>query len=329
MRLLLSPLARVVLISRPRLLVWKKMNEAWDGKKTAEGASPLNFHLPPILLSTLCLSMKRSTVGSADDGVVVVPTRIATPRIADDTPQERRRPRRWGFIVPTSLRRWSTVDGRRGLVVAVLASLSTLVVVVVVLSSSFAAISSADVGSLGTWSSIYSLIVPPRMSSSIQEVPPCPATPWKADEDLRGKCPESFRSIPDISSTSDCATSCCRDAECITWQYRRDVGCLHGKDVRLGMEKDGVSAWCSDHAPRMWHGQRLVPRDGGDGGGDARERACDEATWNPTEEVGQCFGLGDVQKRGGGSAVECMRACCDDERCGAWQWNGEVSGAYP
>ncbi len=219
---------------------------------------------------------------------------------------------------------------------AVLTSFATLVVVVilVVLSSSFAAISSNDVVSLGTWSSFYSLTIPPR--TSIAEVPPCPAMPWKADEDLRGKCPESFRPIPDASSAHECAASCCTDSECITWQYRRDVGCLHGKDVRLGMEKDGVPAWCSDHAPRRWHGQRLVPKGGSggttpDGGGDAtdaRKRACDEATWNPTEEVGQCFGLGDVQTKGGGSATECMRACCDDDKCGAWQWNEEVSG-YP
>ena len=107
--------------------------------------------------------------------------------------------------------------------------------------------------------------------------------------------------------------------------------------MRLGMEKDGVPAWCSDQAPRRWHGQHLVPKGGAGGDGmisdgginaaDARRRACDEATWNPTEEVGQCFGLGDVQTRGGGSAGECMRACCDDDKCGAWQWNEEVSGS--
>ncbi|KAL3822861.1 hypothetical protein ACHAXA_006225 [Cyclostephanos tholiformis] len=278
---------------------------------------------------------KSGIIGLADDveDGVVLPTGIALPQIEGDTPQRRRRPRRWGGIVPSSLRRWKASGSSRGQVVAFLASFATLVLVLLVLSS-FAAISSNKVDSAGTSSSPSSLIIPPR---ALIEVPSCPTSPWKADEDLRGKCPESFRSIPDASSVPDCAVSCCNDSECITWQFRLDVGCLHGKDVRLGMEKDGVPAWCSDHAPRRWHGQRLVPRGGGkamSGGGggagadDVRKRACDEATWNPEEEVGQCFGLGDVRTGGGGSARECMRACCDDAKCGAWQWNKELGCFY-
>lgn len=280
--------------------------------------------------------MKRSGIGSADDVVdgVEVPTVIALPRNEGDASQPRRRPR--GGIVPSSFRRWTARDGGGGGKaggggrLALLASFATLAVVVLLLTA-FASISSLnDVGSVGE-SSWSSLSVPPRGGT---EVPSCPASPWKTDEDLRGKCPESFKPIPGASSVPDCAVSCCDDSECITWQYRRDVGCLHGKDVRLGMEKDGVPAWCSDHAPRRWQGQHLVSRgkekkkEGvmtSDGDADARRRACDEATWNPKEEVGQCFGLGDVRPRGGGSAGECMRACCDDEKCGAWQWNEEVS----
>jgi hypothetical protein len=254
--------------------------------------------------------MKRSGIGSADDahdGVATPTAGVVLPRNEGDAPQRRRRPR--GGMVLSSFRRWTARDG--------LALFATLAIVVLLLLLAFAAISLDDVGS--------------GVASSGIEVPSCPASPWKADEDLRGKCPESFKAIPGASSVPDCAVSCCDDSECITWQFRRDVGCLHGKDVRLGMEKDGVPAWCSDHAPRRWRGQHLVPRgkkkEKDDGGKDARRRACDEATWSPEEEVGQCFGLGDVRPRGGGSAGECMRACCDDEKCGAWQWNEEVSGS--
>jgi len=55
-----------------------------------------------------------------------------------------------------------------------------------------------------------------------------------------------------------------------------------------------------------------------------RMNACDEATYNPDEEVGQCFGLGDVRPGGSGSAVQCMCSCCNDEKYGAWQWNEDL-----
>lgn len=165
---------------------------------------------------------------------------------------------------------------------------------------------------------------------SIEDVPPCPSFPWKANEDLRGKCPGDVKPNPDAATISECASSCCTSEECITWQYRKDVGCIQGKDVRLGMEKDGVSAWCSDHPPHRWNGQFLKPH-GKTEGTDAaaiRKQACDERTWNANEEVGQCFGLGDVRSHASGSARECMSACCADETCGAWQWNKELGCFY-
>ena len=180
-------------------------------------------------------------------------------------------------------------------------------------------------------------------------VPSCPTSPWKDYENLRGDCRAELKPSPGgggaaATTIAECATSCCDDSTCVSWQHRRDVGCLRGGDVRLGMEKDGVPAWCSDHPPRRWRGQFLVggSRNGGaDDGGwgmggsssvvvESRKLACDESTWNPEEEGGQCFGLGDVRpNEASGSAVECMRACCGDPTCGAWQWNEVVRSAHP
>ncbi len=185
-----------------------------------------------------------------------------------------------------------------------------------------------------------------------REVPSCPSHPWKADETMRGDCRselvpkrrnhggdtatmDTIGDTPSSSSSSlsidECAISCCSDPECITWQHRRDVGCYHGRDVRIGMEKDGPSSWCSDHAPRRWQGQSLQQKNGIVGGMNeeyddmARRMACDVTTWNPNEEIGQCFGLGDVRPLSSGSSVECMTACCIDPTCMGWQWNGVVS----
>ena len=187
-------------------------------------------------------------------------------------------------------------------------------------------------------------------------VPSCPASPWKADENLRGDCRAELKparppgsgggAAADAATTvAECARSCCDDPACVSWQHRRDVGCLRGGDVRLGMEKDGVPAWCSDHPPHRWRGQFLLGGSRNDGAEDgdrgmggtssanvveSRKLACDESTWNPEEEVGQCFGLGDVRpNKASGSAVECMRACCGDPTCGAWQWNEVVRSAHP
>ena len=84
--------------------------------------------------------------------------------------------------------------------------------------------------------------------------------------------------------------------------------------------------WCSDHPPQKWSGQFLKPHGSKSKlSKDAvRKAACSTDTWNPNEEIGQCFGLGDVKRDGSGSAEECMRRCCESESCGAWQWNKEV-----
>lgn len=149
---------------------------------------------------------------------------------------------------------------------------------------------------------------------------------------MRGKCPGDLKPFKEAGTVSECATSCCNNEDCISWQFRKDVGCLQGKDVRLGMEKDGVSAWCSDHPPKKWSGQYLVPHGDTKGfnSGDIRKDACSTDDWNPNEHVGQCFGLGDVKKSGGGSAEECMKACCAEEKfkCGAWQWNEDLGCFY-
>jgi hypothetical protein len=162
-----------------------------------------------------------------------------------------------------------------------------------------------------------------------ESIPQCESQPWKPNEDMRGKCPGDLKPFASAKTVSECATTCCSDPKCITWQYRKDTGCLQGGDVRLGMEKDGVSAWCSDHPPQRWKGQYLYKK-GGKEEEDAeiRRKGCDASTWNPNEQVGQCFGLGDVKKNVSGSAEECRSACCKDEKCRAWQWNADLGCFY-
>ena len=81
------------------------------------------------------------------------------------------------------------------------------------------------------------------------QIPPCSNSPWKTNEDLRGKCPGDLKPFKDATTISECASTCCSNPTCISWQYRSDVGCLQGGDVRLGQEKDGVSYcfWYSIH----------------------------------------------------------------------------------
>ena len=165
--------------------------------------------------------------------------------------------------------------------------------------------------------------------STTESIPACETIPWKPNEDMRGKCPGDLKPFASATTISECASTCCADPKCITWQYRKDTGCLQGGDVRLGMEKDGVSAWCSDHPPQRWQGQYLYIKGGNDEENDPiRKKGCDASTWNPNEQVGQCFGLGDVKKDASGSAEECRDACCKDEKYRAWQWNKELGCFY-
>ena len=167
------------------------------------------------------------------------------------------------------------------------------------------------------------------------QIPPCPSSPWKANETLQGKCPGDLKPNPSSASISTCASSCCENAECISWQYRSDVGCLQGKDIRLGMEKDGPAAWCSDYPPHKWQGQYLKPHNSNKQSkqssadpAEIRKIACDVQTWNPNEQIGQCFGLGDVKQHASASAEACMMACCKDQKCGAWQWTKALGCFY-
>ena len=162
-----------------------------------------------------------------------------------------------------------------------------------------------------------------------ESIPPCESHPWKPNEDMRGKCPGDLKPFTPAKTIAECATTCCSDPKCITWQYRKDTGCLQGGDVRLGMEKDGVPAWCSDHPPQRWQGQYLYKKGGSEEENDPiRKKGCNPATWNPNEQIGQCFGLGDVKKHASGSAEECRDACCKVDKCRAWQWTQELGCFY-
>lgn len=167
------------------------------------------------------------------------------------------------------------------------------------------------------------------LAASSATIPECEAYPWKPDENLVGGCPGSVSNVPGIDNAAECAASCCAKKECILWQYRRHRGCLQGdKDVRIGMEKDGPPGWCSDVPPIRWEGQKLILREKGKIIGNNREKACDAATWDPTEQPGQCFGLGDVRTEVSSSATACRGACCADISCGGWQFSPQMGCFY-
>lgn len=105
----------------------------------------------------------------------------------------------------------------------------------------------------------------------------------------------------------------------MTWQWRADTGCMHGGDVRIGMEKDGVSAWCEVRPPAMWTGQHVGKR----------EERCRDDGWYADELQGQCFGLGDKRQVAVDTAAGCRDACCADPKgCGVWQWRPNVGCFY-
>ena len=163
-------------------------------------------------------------------------------------------------------------------------------------------------------------------TTSMEGIPDCPTSPWKPNENLVGACPGVVKPVAGFSSAAECAEGCCSRSECITWQYRRDTGCMMGEDTRLGMEGDGPIAYCHEKAPVPWQGQFLVRQSRGL---DQRDKACSTSTWNPNEQPGQCFGLGDLRPpHASASAENCMQACCADEKCGAWQWEANLGCFY-
>jgi hypothetical protein len=154
-----------------------------------------------------------------------------------------------------------------------------------------------------------------KLSSTKVAVPECKESPWKENEDLIGNCPSGLTAYLGAKDASECASSCCQNENCISWQYRKDTGCQQGGDMRIGGEKDGVKGWCSDTVPYRWQGQFLARE-----GNFTREQSCSTDTWKPHSHEGQCFGLGG-QKQSGRTAEDCMKACCADSTCGAWQWH--------
>jgi hypothetical protein len=149
-------------------------------------------------------------------------------------------------------------------------------------------------------------------------IPECDSSNWKPNEDLVGNCPGRAVSDKGITNPIDCSKACCADPNCIMWQFRADTGCIIGEDVRIGMEKDGPAAYCSAHPPLKWQGQNIKKR---------KNTECSETTWHPDEENGQCFGLGD-RRQGIDSSLGCMKACCSDDSCGAWQFHESVGCFY-
>lgn len=252
--------------------------------------------------------IKRSDSSAKEPSPLSSPVTVLSDSIADDNAKRRRH----GGILE-AVHRWSARDGKSVVIVACLTLLSVFLIPPL---------------KIGLRQQSHSTQQKLDKKQSLPEIPSCDKSPWKQNEDLRGKCPGDLKPFPTATTISDCATTCCQNDDCISWQFRSDTGCLQGKDVRLGMEKDGVAAWCSDHPPQRWQGQYLIPhksvkRDAQDTRTkeEIRNDGCNEQTWDPNQQIGQCFGLGDVKPKASGSALECMKACCADEKCGAWQYN--------
>lgn len=91
-------------------------------------------------------------------------------------------------------------------------------------------------------------------SSQTTKVPECPASPWKENESLHGNCQGSALKLnPGPKTATECASTCCDDPKCITFQYRSDTGCYQGDDVRLGFEKDGEHMLCTVETMQLIH----------------------------------------------------------------------------
>ena len=118
-------------------------------------------------------------------------------------------------------------------------------------------------------------------------IPPYPTSSWKPDENLQETFPGGMKPYTDATNISQCASSCCANEECISWQYHQDKGCIQGKYLRLGMEKNGPAEWCADHPPYPWQGLYLYPkRDRSkEDVKDARTGAYNEKTWNPNDQI--------------------------------------------
>lgn len=156
---------------------------------------------------------------------------------------------------------------------------------------------------------------------------------WRP-ETIAGSCVGSISATPlsrTLKTAKECADECCKlpadkgNGGCITWQFREKEGCFHGGDVRIGMEKDGVTAWCEPNPPARWSGQRLKVN-----GVDVREQACSDQDFNPTQLEGQCFGLGPRRAVKEESAKGCRDACCNDPKikCETWQWRVDAGCYY-
>ena len=136
------------------------------------------------------------------------------------------------------------------------------------LSSSSSATATATASASASVASIATVAATESNNSNnaVQAVPSCDQASWKSSENLIGSCPgglKPYKSNQKTISMENCAIECCQSDACITWQYRADIGCLHGGDIRLGQEKDGPSSWCSDIQPKRWQGQYVLQRSKG------------------------------------------------------------------
>jgi hypothetical protein len=136
----------------------------------------------------------------------------------------------------------------------------------------------------------------PRQSLRLKNIiiiPECHSSPWKPDKDLVGTCPGDLKPYAQVNTAIACAEACCASNVCVTWQFRHNVGCKHGPDVCIGMEKDGPTAYCSAHPPLRWQGQFVLSRKNGNvANDDRRVKACSTDTWGPSRATRSMFWTG-------------------------------------
>lgn len=132
---------------------------------------------------------------------------------------------------------------------------------------------------------------------------------WREDQ-LVGKCFGLQKQEGTYATQQICEQRCCEVGwDCITYQWRQDMGCFFGDIVRLGLEGAPTGNWCEPSKPSQWTGKRLVSRE---------SSICSFGEENLS---GQCYGLG--VKKPPTTSGGCEKLCCETDTCEVWQFRDD------